>query len=70
MTRLPNDVSRCTGERDGEACPDRETCRRYLDRERASSPWVNHINFYKPMNLLGCMDKIEVVKPDEKEKRK
>lgn len=70
MTPLLNDVSRCTGG-DGreEICPQRETCRRYTERT-TGGPWVSCTNFYQPMNLLGCMDKIEVVKPDEKEKRK
>lgn len=56
---LPNDVSRCPGGTPSDPCPERDTCRRYLDRDRASSKWVNNQDFYKPGNLLGCLDKIE-----------
>lgn len=39
--RLPNDVSRCEGAHEnGPTCPQRDTCRRYL--ERKSGAWYVH----------------------------
>ena len=57
--RLLNDVSRCTGGNGkDEICPQRDTCERYLQRTN-NGPWGVCSNFYRPDELIGCMEKID-----------
>lgn len=62
---LPNDVARCPGQSGIKnevtgICPERETCKRYLAGQADESPWSLWQNFYTPLSLFTCLDKIEV----------
>jgi len=60
--RLPNNDPRCSGGNGkDEICPQRESCERYLQRAN-NGPWGVCSNFYRPDELIGCMEKIEADK--------